>query len=52
MIHVTFNQLAEAEVDLLQLRQGLQAREIPFSRIARVRECQHGELSWNVVMLP
>ena len=42
MIHVTFNQLAGTEVDGRQLRQGLEAREVPFSRIARVRECQHG----------
>ena len=49
MIHVTFNQLAQAEVDGRQLRQGLEAREVPFSRIARVRECQHGEQQVGII---
>ena len=40
-IDVTFNQLADVEVDGSQLRQGRQAGEVACNRRARVRECQH-----------
>ena len=51
-IDVTFNQAAAIEVDLFQLRQGLEALEVACSRRARVRGCQHGQLSQNVQLLP
>ena len=51
-IEVTFNQLAVAEVDGLQLRQGLEAREVACSRKARMHKCLHGQISWNVQLLP
>ena len=51
-IDVTFNQLAAIEVDGPQLRQGLEALEVACSRRARVRGCQHGQLSRNVQLLP
>ena len=51
-IDVTLNQLAEHEVDLFQLRQGRQAREIPCSRRGRMHKCLHGQLSRNVQLLP
>ena len=44
-VDVTFNQLAESEVDLSQLRQGLEAREVACSRNVRVRGFQHGHFS-------
>ena len=51
-IDVTFNQLAATEVGLSQLRQGLEALEVACSRRARVRGCQHGQLSRNVQLWP
>ena len=51
-VDVTFNQLAAREVDGRQLRQGLEALEVACSRRARVRGCQHGQLSRNVQLLP
>ena len=51
-IDVTFNQMAFVEVDGRQLRQGLEALEVACSRRARVRECQHGQLSRNIQLLP
>ena len=51
-IDVTFNQLAAVEVDLFQLRQGLEALEVACSRRARVRGFQHGQISWTVQLLP
>ena len=51
-VEVTFNQLTVAEVDGCQLRQGLEALEVACSRRARVRGCQHGQLSRNVQLLP
>ena len=47
-VEVTFNQLAVVEADVLQLRHGLEALEVACSRRARVRGCQHGELSRNI----
>ena len=52
MVDVTFNQLAEKEVDGRQLRQGLEALEVACSRRARVRGFQYGQLSRNVQLLP
>ena len=52
MVDVTFNLTAPLEVDGRQLRQGLEALEVACSRRARVRECQHGQLSQNVQLLP
>ena len=51
-VEVTVNPLAFKEVDGRQLRQGRQAREVACGRKARVRECQHGQLSRNVQLLP
>ena len=51
-VEVTFNQLAAIEVDGRQLRQGLEALEVACSRRARVRGCQHGQLSRNIQLLP
>ena len=51
-IDVTFNQLAETEVDGRQLRQGLEALEVACGRRARVRGFQRGQLSRNIQMLP
>ena len=51
-VEVTFNQLAVAEVDGPQLRQGLEALEVACNRGARVRGFQHGKLSRNVQLLP
>ena len=51
-VEVTFNQLAVAEVDGRQVRQGLEAREVACGRRARVRGFQHGQLSRNVQLLP
>ena len=51
-IDVTFNQRAVIEVDGSQLRQGLEALEVACSRRARVRGCQHGQLSRNVQLWP
>ena len=48
MVDVTFNLIALPEVDLCQLRQGLEALEVACSRRARVRGLQHGQLSRNV----
>ena len=52
MVDVTFNQLAALEVDVSQLRQGLEAREVACSRRARVRGFQNGQLSRNDQLLP
>ncbi len=51
-VDVTFNQLAVAQIDGPQLRQGLEALEVACSRRARVRGCQHGQFSQNVQLLP
>ena len=51
-VQVTFNPLAALQVNLSQLRQGLEALEVACSRRARVRGCQHGQLSRNVQLLP
>ena len=51
-VEVTFNPLAATEVDGRQLRQGLEALEVACSRRARVRGCQHEQLSWNVQLSP
>ena len=51
-IDVAFNQLALAEVDVSQLRQGRQAREVACSRKASMHKCLHGQLSRNVQLLP
>ena len=49
-VEVTFNLIAELEVDGSQLRQGRQAREVPCSYKARMHKCLHGQLSQNVVV--
>ena len=51
-VEVTFNQLAEREVDGSQLRQGRQAREVACGRRARMHKCLRGEVSRNVQLLP
>ena len=51
-IENTFNPLAVLEVDLSQLCQGRQAREVACSRKARMHKCLHGEHSRNVQLLP
>ena len=51
-IDVTFNLSAATEVEDRQLRQGLEALEVACSRRARMRGCQHGQLSRNVQLLP
>ena len=51
-VEVTFNLMAVTGVDGRQLRQGLEALEVACSRRARVRGCQHGQLSRNVQLWP
>ena len=51
-VDVTFNLTAFIEVDLFQLRQGRQAREVACGRRARMHKCLHGQLSRNVQLLP
>ena len=51
-VDVTFNQLAASEVELCQLCQGRQAREVACGRRARMHKCLHGEVSRNVQLLP
>ena len=51
-VDVTFNLIAAKEDDLLQLRQGRQAREVACSRRTRVRGCPHGQFCQNDQLLP